>query len=227
MARPALAVCAALFVVACGRADAPAKGEKSAERAVEAAAAPPAGPSFDCDKAESSAEKLVCSDAQLTGLDRETARLYALARARVEPVRVNELEAYQRGWIKGRDDCWKAADERACIIDSYASRIHELRRGYANTRSADGRGVSSGPMVVECEGFDASISAIFVKSDPEVANLMWLDRMVTLVQQESASGTRYVGTSFDGQYVFWSKGDEATFERPRGRTLNCKVGQIG
>ena len=227
MARPALAVCAALILSACGRADAPAEADRSDQPALAEVNAPPAGPSFDCGKAESTAEKLVCSDAQLAALDRETARLYALAKAKVEPVRLNELEAYQRGWIKGRDDCWKAADERACIVDSYASRIHELRRGYANTRSADARSVSSGPMALVCDGFDAGISAIFIKGETDIANLMWLDRIVTLVRQESASGARYVGASFDGQYVFWSEGDEATFERPRGRTLNCKVDQIG
>ena len=37
-----------------------------------------------------------------------------------------ELRAYQRGWIGGRDDCWKAEDLRACVEDAYLLREAEL-----------------------------------------------------------------------------------------------------
>ena len=39
------------------------------------------GPSFDCVKARSRVEKLICSDAELARLDRELGRLYARAKA--------------------------------------------------------------------------------------------------------------------------------------------------
>ena len=37
------------------------------------------GPGFDCTRATGEAQALICADAQLATLDRETARLYALA----------------------------------------------------------------------------------------------------------------------------------------------------
>ena len=36
------------------------------------------------------------------------------------------LKAEQRGWIKGRNDCWKTSDQRGCIKSAYEERISEL-----------------------------------------------------------------------------------------------------
>ena len=66
------------------------------------------GPSIDCTKANSTAEELICADPALSALDREISRLYDLARGSVAGSDLAMLKAYQRGWIKGRDDCWKA-----------------------------------------------------------------------------------------------------------------------
>jgi uncharacterized protein len=62
---------------------------------------------------------MICKDDQLAALDVETARLFTLARdgAQTTEDRKKELLAMQRGFIKGRDDCWKADDKRACIAD--------------------------------------------------------------------------------------------------------------
>jgi len=37
------------------------------------------------------------------------------------------LKAEQRGWVKGRDDCWKRSDVRGCVAGEYRSRIAELK----------------------------------------------------------------------------------------------------
>jgi uncharacterized protein len=37
------------------------------------------------------------------------------------------LKAEQSGWVKGRNECWKADDKRACIKGEYESRINELK----------------------------------------------------------------------------------------------------
>jgi uncharacterized protein len=95
------------------------------------------GPSFDCAKAESAAETLVCEDAGLAALDRLVADRYAAAFSVAGGLdagaqqAVDELRAYQRGWIKGRDDCWKASDLRAsdlgaCVEAAYLRREGEL-----------------------------------------------------------------------------------------------------
>jgi len=37
------------------------------------------------------------------------------------------LKAEQRGWIKGRDDCWKSDEMRGCVKREYRYRIDALR----------------------------------------------------------------------------------------------------
>lgn len=188
-----------------------------------------AGPSFDCRKAQGSAEKLVCTDDQLAALDRETARLFALARdgAHMTPPRRKELVAYQRGWIKGRDDCWKADDRRACVVDAYVTRIHELRQGYADARSQDAQGVSKGPLVARCSNLDALIAVTFVNVDLPLVYLGWRDRVLVLTLGPSGSGARYTRKMAGGDALFWNKGNEALFELPGEKQRNCTIGPPG
>ncbi|MGG7447189.1 C-type lysozyme inhibitor [Kosakonia oryzendophytica] len=52
------------------------------------------------------------------------------------------------------------------------------------------------------------------------ASFVWDDKVLTLQQGLSASGTRYT----DGVYVFWSKGDTATvYKRDRIVLNNCQL----
>ena len=87
------------------------------------------GPSFECAAASTWGEELVCSDAALAALDlrlqgRFTAAL-AVAEARF-PAALPDLRAMQRGWVKGRDDCWKGSDPRGCVEFNYLHREAEL-----------------------------------------------------------------------------------------------------
>ena len=36
------------------------------------------------------------------------------------------LKAEQRGWVKGRNECWKEQDKSACIARNYSERMAEL-----------------------------------------------------------------------------------------------------
>jgi uncharacterized protein len=188
-----------------------------------------ASPSFDCAKARSIAEKLVCGDGQLAALDRELARLFALARddRSVTPARHKELVAFQRGWIKGRDECWKSDDLRGCAVDSYVIRIHELRRDYAAARTQDARGVSIGPLVARCSGAEAPIGASLVNVDPSLAYLGWRDRSLVLTQGPSASGARYTRRSDKGEALFWNKGNEALLILPGEPERTCRIEKPG
>ena len=86
-------------------------------------------PSFDCGKVKrDSAEGIICRSDRLMDLDRELADLYKKAIAAASDIQL--LKAEQRGWIKGRNDCWKAGDEKACMVDAYQSRIKELKEKY-------------------------------------------------------------------------------------------------
>lgn len=96
-----------------------------------AMAAPPAAsaanPSFDCAKASHEVEELICKDAELAGLDRSLANLYGIVMKNTSANEQKMLKAEQRGWVKGRNDCWKSDDQRGCVKREYETRISELK----------------------------------------------------------------------------------------------------
>jgi uncharacterized protein YecT (DUF1311 family) len=85
-------------------------------------------PSFDCSKASGQVEELICSDPELAALDIELARLYRAVAGQTSGQKLQALRTYQRGWIKGRNACWKAVEVsvRACVEASYQDRIRQL-----------------------------------------------------------------------------------------------------
>jgi uncharacterized protein len=85
------------------------------------------GPTFDCAKASGSIEKMVCADPELGTLDRTLSAVYSAALSKAANERPPVLKTEQRGWIKGRNDCWKADDKRACIVEAYRRRMAELQ----------------------------------------------------------------------------------------------------
>lgn len=102
-------------------------------------------PSFDCRRAEGRIQTLVCADPALAALDRRLAQVFSQALPKARNERPPRLLAEQRGWVKGRDDCWKADDKRACAEDAYVRRIAELQVRY---RLLPGRG----PQRLGCDG---------------------------------------------------------------------------
>ena len=86
-----------------------------------------ASPSFNCAKASSTVEKLICNDAELADLDRSLASLYDVVLKNTPAGEQKMLKAEQRGWVKGRDDCWKSDDLRGCVKDEYQMRIDQLK----------------------------------------------------------------------------------------------------
>lgn len=79
------------------------------------------GPSFDCDKAASSQEIMICGDATLSRLDEELALAYKNAKG--ESRGKSEFTAQQRRWItEVRNGCKDAA----CLVDAYEHRLGEL-----------------------------------------------------------------------------------------------------
>lgn len=102
-------------------------------------------PSFDCRRAEGRIQTQVCADPALAALDRRLAQVFAQALPKARNERPPRLQAEQRGWVKGRDDCWKADDPRACAEEAYVRRIAELQVRY---RLLPGRG----PQRLTCDG---------------------------------------------------------------------------
>ncbi len=193
-----------------------------------------AEPSFDCSKAEGAAEEAICQSDALAALDNELARLYRLAleEPNLTADEKKQLKAMQRGWIKGRNECWKSdLPMEQCVADSYAMRIHELRQGYANTRSPDDQ-TTLGPFAFHCEGMAAPVSAVFINTDQPLVSLMWGQdgavTYLTLPLGPSGSGARYAGTDRFGQEsIFWNKGNDAMFTPPGGKEMNCATEETG
>lgn len=58
---------------------------------------------------------MVCKDRALSALDRKLADAYAQATKQAVNEHPPVLKTEQRGWIEGRDDCWKSEDKRGCV----------------------------------------------------------------------------------------------------------------
>ena len=178
------------------------------------------GPSFDCAKAESSAVELVCADPDLAALDRRVAERFAAALDAALSLDAGaraaegDLRAYQRGWIKGRDDCWKAEDLRDCVAFSYLRREGELVAEW----------LLEEPTAIAfwtCGGNPANevVTSFF---DTELPSLRFErgDTIDTGSLAPTGSGARYEG---DFGRSIWIKGEEATYREPDpdGTTYDC------
>lgn len=169
------------------------------------------GPSFDCAKAGTSAEEMVCADADLARLDRLVADRYAAAMAAARGLDAGadeaeaELRAYQRGWIKGRDECWKADDQRACVEASYQRREAELVATWMLEEPTN-------TAFWTCGGNPANeVVTMFFDTDLPSLRFERGDSIDVGVLTRTASGARYDG-SF-GRFI-WMKGNEATYRDP-------------
>ena len=84
-------------------------------------------PAFDCSKASGDVEELICNDTELADLDRSLSDLYGVLYKNLPADQQKHLKAEQIGWIKGRNDCWKSDDLRACVKGEYEYRINQLK----------------------------------------------------------------------------------------------------
>jgi uncharacterized protein len=146
------------------------------------------GPSYDCGKVEPGGiEAMICKDKALSALDRKLSEVYASASIKAGNEHPPTLKAQQRGWMKGRDDCWKSDVVGACVRMEYQRRIAELQARY---RLVSG----SGPIYYECDGNPANeVTAMFFKTDPPTLIAERGDSVSLMYQQPSGSGIKYLG----------------------------------
>ncbi|QDY70025.1 MliC family protein [Qingshengfaniella alkalisoli] len=189
-----------------------------------------AGPGFDCEKASRDSERMICDDPLLSALDHEMSRTYTLAveTPDMDPDRLNELQAMQRDWIKRRDACdGKAEDPRGCMISEYGMRMYDLRQRYANARSDDDAGITIGPLPLECGGLDQVPGVLFINGPESMATVHHDQTWATLVQERAASGVKYTGSAWNGDYLLWTKGDAAQLALPDADQVDCLIGEAG
>ncbi|KAA0699850.1 DUF1311 domain-containing protein [Neorhizobium sp. P12A] len=185
-----------------------------------------AAPSFDCKKAEGQVQELVCGDAQLSALDREVTRLFALAQdGKPKASDRKALAASQQNWMKARENCASATEMHDCVVAGYLKHIMELRGIYPVARSADKKGISLGPDTVTCEGLPAPMTVVFANTQTPLAYLSWADRALVTKLGPTGSGARYIATSGDSETVFWIKGRGAMFTLPDGKTHQCRIAE--
>nr|WP_321466682.1 MliC family protein [uncultured Desulfobulbus sp.] len=165
-----------------------------------AAVATAAQPSFSCKKVQKgSVEALVCADEELAELDRTLAGVYVQAIAQVGEEQSASLTAEQRGWIKGRDACWKSADKRGCVQEQYTLRIAELQARYRLVPV-------TGPITYRCDDPEQSVfSVTFFASEPPTLIAERGVQSSLMFLAPSASGTRYAGRNES----FWEHQGEA------------------
>lgn len=158
------------------------------------------GPSFDCAGVEAgSGAARVCANPELATLDRKLAEVYAAALGKATNEHPPVLRAMQRGWIKGRDDCWKSDDQDACMREAYVTRIAELQARYRLVPFI-------GPVFYTCEGNPAhEVVATTFRTEPPTLIAEVGDRVSLMFLQPSASGTKYQG----GNEMFWEHQGEA------------------
>ena len=169
-------------------------------------------PSFDCARADGTVEELICSDADLSELDRQLADIYTAAVAKSRPPDTRTLKAMQRGWIKGRNDCWKSEDVRRCVAESYRDRIVELQATYALVPG-------KGPVVYRCDD-GSEVIVTFFQTDPPTARAERGEQQAILTIARSGSGARYTGRNIQ----FWDKVGEARIEwGVESKPITCKA----
>jgi len=158
------------------------------------------GPSFDCAKVEAgSIEETICKDKELSELDRKLGEVYGEATKKAVDEHPPVLKAEQRGWVKGRDDCWKEEDVRKCVEQSYVLRIAELQAQYRLV-------ASEGPVYYYCDDdVKNEVVLTFFKTDPPTLTGERGDSTSLMYLKPSGSGSKYEGNNES----VWIKRDEA------------------
>lgn len=172
------------------------------------------GPSYACDKVEAgSTEEMICKDSGLSALDRKLSGVYAAASKKAANAHPPVLKAEQRGWGKGRNDCWKSDDKRRCVEDEYQRRIAELQASY---RLVPG----TGPIPYVCDGKPSNeIVATFFQTDPPTLIAERGDSVSLMYLQPSGSGAKYQGRN----ETFWEHHGEALITWGYGAPeMRCK-----
>ncbi|MHC8286523.1 MliC family protein [Pseudomonas sp. XS1P51] len=184
--------------------------------------------SFDCANTKASIEKLICRDPQLAQMDLELTRLYRLALTDERSVPPpDKVMIDQQFWIDARNQCASEPAPKACTIQRYAERAHQLRQGSAIVRTKDPDRLTEGPLAFRCTGLNTLIAATFFTTQPSVVYLKWANTSITLSQIQSDSGTHYTGKDDQGNYSFRQDGDMVFFQKPGSGEMSCAAEPVG
>lgn len=89
--------------------------------------------SFDCEKASSTVEKMICGDATISELDSKLGKVYSDLRTNLNPDQQYYLRNAQSLWLKVRNGC----RTNTCLSEQYQSRLEMLNRQLLKNQYAD------------------------------------------------------------------------------------------
>jgi len=157
------------------------------------------GPTFNCAKAQGEVEMLICSDASLAALDRKLGGVYKAATAQAKGKLATRLREDQRGWVKGRNDCWKANGKQTWItatwtVDTVKGCVEAQYRLRTSELQALWRLLPPKTVSYACQNNPANeVVANFFATDPATIRLERGDRTVTLWRVGSTGAGKYEG----------------------------------
>ena len=129
-------------------------------------------------------DQLICSDQELLKQDQQLAEVYQQALLKAVNEKPPMLKAEQRGWVKGKADCWKEDDKKACASTLYTQRIAELQARYELMPA-------SKKLLLSCENNQAhEISVRYYPTTPATLIADYADQVSLMYQQTDQS---YVG----------------------------------
>ena len=157
-------------------------------------------PSFDCAKVTSgSIEEMICKDGDLSALDNKLAEVYGKAVEMSANEHPSTLKAMQRGWLKGRNECWKSDDKKQCVETQYQQRTAELQAQYRLVEFI-------GPVFYVCDGNPSNEVVVnFFKTEPATLIAERGDSVSLMFIAQSGSGAKYQGRN----ETFWEHQGEA------------------
>jgi len=161
------------------------------------------GPTFDCAKAQGEVEKLICADPALAALDHQLDAAYKAATAKANGPVAKELRETQRGWVSGRNDCWKANGQQTWItatwtVDTVKGCVDAQYRLRTSELQALWQLVPPKTIFYACQNKPANeIVANFFATDPATIRLERGDRTVTMWLVGAASAGKYEGQNID------------------------------
>jgi uncharacterized protein len=167
------------------------------------AAALAEGPTFDCAKAQGEVEKLICADAALAALDHQLDAAYKAATAKAKGPVATELRETQRGWVSGRNECWKANGQQTWItatwtVDTVKGCVDAQYRLRTSELQALWQLVPPKTIAYACQNNPANeVVASFFATDPATIRLERGDRAVTMWLVGAAGAGKYEGQNVD------------------------------
>lgn len=85
---------------------------------------------FDCQKAISLTEKMICKEPEISELDSKFSKYYSAIQSKISSEEKKSLIAEQREWLRERDsDC---QIDKECLKDKYTTRLGLLQTKYGN-----------------------------------------------------------------------------------------------